>query len=144
VIRRVFIDTDILLDVALAREPFVKSSRLVMGLVENNIVAGCVSSNEISNIYYILRKTGGDSLARKFISKIVGYITVIPIDHSAVIAGLESEFADFEDSLQHRSALRNQCDCIVTRNVQDYARSEIAVHSPAEICGMFRETLEQR
>lgn len=141
-IRRVFIDTDVLLDVAFAREPFVKSSRLVLALIENNTVAGFISSNEISNIYYILRKTGGDSLARKFISKIVEYMTVIPIDHSDIIAGLESEFTDFEDSLQHRSALRNQCDCIVTRNVRGYAHSEIAVHSPAELCGMFKKTLE--
>ena len=136
-IRRVFIDTDVLPDVALARKPFVEASRLALALIENNIASGFISSNEISNLYYILRKTGGDSPAKKFISKIITYLTVIPIDHSDVLSGLKSDFADFEDSLQHYAALRNQCDCIVTRNGEDYRHSEIPVYTPAEFCLMY-------
>lgn len=57
-IRRVFIDTDVILDVALAREPFLEASRIVLTLLENNIAIGYMSSNGIANLYYVLRKSG--------------------------------------------------------------------------------------
>ena len=66
-IKRVFVDADVLLDVALVREPFVESSRLVLALLENTI-------------------------AMVFISGIVSYITVISIDHSDVVYALKSPF----------------------------------------------------
>lgn len=81
-IKRVFVDTDVILDVALARQPFLEASRIVLALMENNIAIGYISSNGIANLYYILRKSGGDENARKFITKLIQYITVISIDHS--------------------------------------------------------------
>jgi predicted nucleic acid-binding protein len=139
--KRVFVDTDVLLDLALAREPYLKSSKLVLALLENNIAIGFISSNEVANIYYILRKLGGDQNARKFISEIIRYLTVISIDHADVLNSLKSDFADFEDSLQHFSACRNQCDCIVTRNVDDYKHSEVNVYSPIEFLAIYKELL---
>lgn len=58
-IKRVFIDTDIILDVALAREPFLQTSKKVLSLLEHGSAAGFISSNEVANLYYILRKIGG-------------------------------------------------------------------------------------
>ena len=135
--KRVFVDTDLLLDVALARQPILEMSRMVLALLENNIAIGFVSSNCIANIYYILRKAGGDEKARTFISKIMEYLTVISIEHSDVVAALKSGFSDFEDGLQHFSAMRNQCGCIVTRNNDDYKNSKIAVYSPRDFLSLY-------
>jgi predicted nucleic acid-binding protein len=137
-IKKVFIDTDVVLDVALAREPFFSASKLILAMAENNIVIGNISSNCIANIYYILRKSGGDSNARKFILNIVKYITVITIDHQNVLEALKSKFSDFEDALQHYSAVENQCEYIVTRNIEDYKNSKIKVVLPEEFVRMFQ------
>ena len=83
-IKKVFIDTDVILDVALARDPFFSASKIILAMAENNIIIGAISSNCVANIYYISRKVGGNSQARKFISMIVRYITVITIDHKNV------------------------------------------------------------
>ena len=88
-IKKVFIDTDIVLDVALARAPFFSASKMILAMAENNIIIGNISSNCIANIYYILRKAGGDSDARKFISNVVKYIGVITIDHQNVVEALK-------------------------------------------------------
>jgi predicted nucleic acid-binding protein len=136
-IKKVFIDTDIVLDVALAREPFFSASKIVLAMAENNIIIGNISSNCIANIYYILRKTGGDSNARKFISNIVKYIAVITIDHQNVLEALKSKFSDFEDALQHYSAVENQCEYIITRNIEDYKNSKIKVVLPEEFIRMY-------
>jgi predicted nucleic acid-binding protein len=138
-IRHVFVDTDVLLDVALAREPFISASTQVVSILENNLAIGYVSSIEIANIYYILRKFGGEEKARLFISNIVSFLTVIPVDHSDVLLGLKSDFSDFEDSLQSFSALRNRCDCIVSRNVEDYSHAKTELYTPIEFLEMYKE-----
>ncbi len=140
-IKRVFVDTDILLDVALARKPFLESSKLVLVLLENFVAIGFITSNEITNLYYILRKAGGDANARKFISEIVKYLTVISVEHADILKALGSEIYDFEDSVQHYAALRNQCDYIITRNIEDYKYSEVEVHSPIDFLSQYKELL---
>ena len=137
-IKKVFIDTDIVLDVALAREPFFSSSKTILAMAENNIIIGNISSNCVANIYYILRKSGGDNKARKFILNIVKYITVIAIDHPNVLEALKSKFSDFEDALQHSSAVENRCEYIITRNIEDYKSSKIKVLLPEEFIVMFQ------
>ncbi|MGI5085543.1 PIN domain-containing protein [Treponema putidum] len=137
-IKKVFIDTDIILDVALAREPFFSSSKTILAMAENNIIIGHISSNCVANIYYILRKSGGDNKARKFILNIVKYITVIAIDHQNVLEALKSKFSDFEDALQHSSAVENRCEYIITRNIEDYKSSKIKVLLPEEFIVMFQ------
>lgn len=137
-IKKVFIDTDIILDVALAREPFFSSSKTILAMAENNIIIGNISSNCVANIYYILRKSGGDNKARKFILNIVKYITVIAIDHQNVLEALKSKFSDFEDALQHSSAIESRCEYIITRNIEDYKSSKIKVLLPEEFIVMFQ------
>ena len=137
-IKRVFIDSDIILDVALAREPFFSASKMILVMAEYNFIIGHISSNCIANIYYILRKSGGDSNSRKFISIIVKYITVITIDHQNVLEALKSKFSDFEDALQYYSAVENQCEYIVTSNTDDYKNSKIKVVLPEEFIRMFQ------
>ena len=137
-IKKVFIDTDVILDVALARDPFFSASKIILAMAENNIIIGAISSNCVANIYYILRKAGGNSQARKFISTIVKYITVITIDHKNVLEALKSKFSDFEDALQYYSAIEQQCEYIITRNIEDYKNAEIPVLLPEEFIGMFQ------
>ena len=137
-IKKVFIDTDVILDVAFARDPFFSASKIILAMAENNIIIGAISSNCVANIYYILRKAGGNSQARKFISTIVKYITVITIDHKNVLEALKSKFSDFEDALQYYSAIEHQCEYIITRNIEDYKNAEIPVLLPEEFIGMFQ------
>ena len=135
---KVFIDTDVILDVALARNPFFPASKMILAMAENNFIIGSISSNCIANIYYILRKLGGDIKAREFISNIVKYISVITINHQSVLKALKSKFSDFEDALQYYSALENQCEYIITRNIEDYKNSKINILLPEEFAKMFR------
>jgi len=140
-IKRIFVDSDIILDVALARKPFCISGKIVLAILENNIAIGYTSANIIANIYYILRKTGGNENARIFIKKIIQYITVLPVDHSCVLDSLNSKFLDFEDAMQYCTALRNNCSAIITRNTDDYKTSKIAIYTPDEFLKLYQPFL---
>jgi predicted nucleic acid-binding protein len=132
VAKKVFIDSDIILDLALFRAPHVHFSKQVLGLAENDVIQGLTSSNCVTNIHYILKKARGETDARFFISQILRYISVLPMDHRIVLEALESDFTDFEDALQYGAAQRNQCDCIVTRNIGDYKTAKMDVQTPEE------------
>lgn len=136
--KKVFIDSDIILDVALSRHPFFENSRLILAIIENDYAIGYTSSNCIANIYYVLRKLGNDKNARKFIKIITSYITVIPIEHSDIIFAIDSDILDFEDAIQHYSAVRNQCNCIITRNIKDYKKSAITIYTPIEFLNLYK------
>jgi len=136
-IRRVFVDSDVILDVALARQPFVEAIKLVLSILENGKAIGFASSNSITNIYYVLRKSGGDSKTREFLFNLLKYITAIPTNHHDVLSALSSEFKDFEDGVQYYSAQSSQCECIVTRNIEDYKKSDLEVLLPIEFVSNY-------
>ena len=136
-IKRVFIDSDVILDIALAREPFVEHSGLVLGILEQKQCIGVVSSNILTNVYYVLRKLSSNGEARDFIRDLLQIIEVVSVNHHAVIKALDSEFTDLEDGIQHFAALEARCDCIVTRNGADYVKAVIPVYSPREFIALF-------
>jgi hypothetical protein len=137
--KKVFLDSDIILDIATGREPFYIDSTAVLSLIENGYALGVLSSNSITNIYYILRKISSGEKAKKFIKTILKYITVVSIEHEDVKNALDSKFKDFEDGVQYYSAKRNRCDYIITRNIKDYLFSEIEVIEPKEFLLLFKQ-----
>ena len=136
-IKKVFIDSDIILDVATGRMPFVDNSRNVLAFIENGKALGYISSNSVTNIYYILRKIGTSKKAKVFIEEILKYLSVLPVTHLAIVGALRSEFSDFEDAVQDQCACSNQCECIVTRNGQDYKKSTLEVYTPEEFLALL-------
>ncbi|MDR0237571.1 MAG: PIN domain-containing protein [Acinetobacter sp.] len=119
----------------MARQPFVEASQIVLALCEKGQFTGCISSNSIANIYYILRKLGGDEKARLFIQQLLKFLVIIPVDHVGISQALVSKFSDFEDAIQYFSALSFGCHKIVTRNIKDYKFAEISVVSPSFFVG---------
>lgn len=50
---KILVDTNIVLDVMLKREPFYKSSLEILGLTKRNDVEEYVSASAITDIYYL-------------------------------------------------------------------------------------------
>ncbi|MCK5249571.1 MAG: PIN domain-containing protein [Spirochaetaceae bacterium] len=136
-IKKIFVDSDIILDVATGRMPFVDQSKTALALIENGYALGVISSNSITNIYYVLRKISTNDKTRSFIKIILKYISVITVDHGSILTALDSKFMDFEDGFQNYCALKNQCDLILTRNIKDYTFSELQVLEPNEFIALY-------
>ena len=129
---KLFIDTDIILDIALTREPHFYSSAFISSLIETKSVVGYTSSIVISNIYYIIRKVDTHKTAIEFISKMRLFINILPVDDEIIFLSLESKFKYFEDAIQYYCAYNNKIDFLITRNVKDYSKAQIKVHTPEE------------
>lgn len=129
---KVFIDSDIILDIALNRKPHFIPSSVILTLIENKIIDGCTSSVIVSNIYYIFRKIESHKSAVHFISKLRSIVKILPVTDEMIKLSIESGFNDFEDGLQYYCAMINKADYFITRNVKNYIKTDIRVHAPEE------------
>ena len=135
---RVFLDSDILLDVLAARKPFYEDSATVLYLAEMKRIEAFTTPLVISNLYYILRKLGTKNTALTGIRKLRSILQILPMNAAHIDKALSSKFSDFEDALQYFASQEGQIDFIVTRNKSDYKTSKIAVCRPNEFLKIFR------
>ena len=132
--KRIFIDTNILVDLIADRRPFSKFAITLFMNAEHGKIKLFTSSHAMATTYYLLKKYLGEHELREILHSIMDYLTVVAITHDHVKYGLKSKHKDFEDALQIISASSiSKIDCIVTRNAKDFKLSEIPVFSPHEI-----------
>jgi predicted nucleic acid-binding protein len=129
---KVLIDTNIVLDIALNRKPFVEHASLLWRLAENKVITACVSNTSITDIFYICRKHAGKDTARSFIADILDTFSLADIDKQGFRDALHSEITDYEDAVQYVICTRNGCDALITRNKADYG-NKVNVLDPAEL-----------
>lgn len=127
---RVFIDTDVILDFMIAREPFAVDAARIFSLAEKKKIFVCTTGLVFSNAYYVLRKLGPHQKVIDNLSQLAKLIEIIALSKVAVLQALDSKFIDFEDALQHYAAISENVKTIVTRNVKDFKNSELAVLTP--------------
>lgn len=130
--RRVFVDSDIILDLLLAREPFFTAAAELFLLIQDGSVAGFTTPIVFANLFYVLRQRMSAPEAVTALRKLRLLLRILPVDEKTVDRGLASAFADFEDSIQYYAAVGYGLDAIVTRNKPDYKVAEIPVLDAAE------------
>jgi predicted nucleic acid-binding protein len=127
----ILIDTNIILDIFLKREPFFESSYEVIKQSATNNTECIVSATAITDIYYLLRKSfKDDNKAKEIIERLLQLVTVVDVLALDIQVALSDSIPDFEDAVVHAVALRNKVDYIVTRNIQDFSGSSVPVISP--------------
>jgi len=122
---RIFLDTDVLLDVALARQPHVDDSAAVMRWVQSG-GAAAVAWHSLTNCAYMLK--GG----RPFLRKLLKLVEVATVGTTDAHRALGLPMSDVEDAFQSAAALAWSADFIITRNLPDYRRSPVPAISPSE------------
>jgi len=129
---KVLIDTNIVLDIALNRKPFVEHASLLWRLAETGVITACVSNTSITDIFYICRKHAGKDTARSFIADILDSFSLADIDKQGFRDALHSDITDYEDAVQYVICMRNGCDALITRNKADYG-NKVNVLDPVEV-----------
>ena len=125
---KVFVDSDVIIDFFTDREPFVNPASALFELNEREEIIIYISAVSINNIYYIVRRFLGHKDALKVVYELVQITEVLGTTKVEIKQSLVNQFKDFEDSIQYSTALTVKgIDAIITRNVKDYSKSEIAI-----------------
>ena len=130
---RLFIDTNVLIDVLLEREPFYASSMQVWTLCEEGKFRGHISVISFNNIYFIVRKQKSREDAQRTLTVLRDIFTPVPLDAQVINQSIAADFKDFEDAIQFHSALRADAQAIITRNPAHFPISGPRILSPKEL-----------
>lgn len=132
-VSRILVDTNVLLDYLLTREPFYEDAKEVVISCVDGRAKGCIAAHSISNMFYILRKDFSISERREVLINLCSIFDVEGIDKVKLLEGLQNdEFSDFEDCLQMECAKAYRAEYIVTRNIDDYKVSEVKAILPKD------------
>jgi predicted nucleic acid-binding protein len=131
-VTKAFIGTDVIVDLVAKRHPFDADARGIFDSFEKRRARGFVCSLSFPNLHYLMRKDIGPLESIRTLQKLRTIVTILAVDESVIVRAMSSSFGDFEDAVQYYSAVQGGMDCIVTRNLADYKKSEIKVFSPSE------------
>ena len=127
---KILVDSNVVLDKLLNRPDFFAESNTIFRLVEIGQITGYVSASAVTDIYYVARKKLGNTDARKMIKKMLTVFHTATVTGDDIYQALDLEWSDFEDSVQFVVGAGLSVDCIVTRNVADFASGNIPALTP--------------
>lgn len=131
---RVLIDTNIVLDFLLQREPFFQDAELLFQSVSSGQIIGYVTATTLTDIFYISRKhTRSVEQARQAVSETLTAMIICPIDRAVLESAFDSGLVDFEDAVQIFGAVAQGLDAILTRDNKGFLSSPIPVLSIQEL-----------
>ncbi|MUL37884.1 type II toxin-antitoxin system VapC family toxin [Gloeocapsopsis dulcis] len=126
---KILIDTNIVLDLLLEREPFIESAIALFEQIEQGKLVGYIAATTITNIFYIIRKAESRETAIAAIQRILTGLQLCAVDRTVVATALNIGLKDFEDSIQLACAVLNYLDGIVTRDLKDFSNANFPIWS---------------
>ena len=126
------VDTNIVLDVMLGREPHLAASSAVFAAVETGRCRGLLCATTITTIHYIAERQIGNRASLKRIAELMAIFGIAAVNQAVLGSALGRDMPDFEDAVIHDAAIQAGGQCIITRNVDDFAAAEIPVFKPEQ------------
>jgi predicted nucleic acid-binding protein len=132
--KRVLLDTNIIIDLLAKREPFDQDARKLFSSADKEKVILYTSALSITNISYVLLRKRKPEETKQILRKLKLLIRILSLDEKVINLALnDNDFNDFEDCLQYYSALENKIEIIVTRNLKDFENSKIPVMTARQL-----------
>ena len=136
--KKLFIDTNIVIDLLSRREPFYDESADLFSLADQKIIELNISSLTIANTNYTLLRQIDSKRAKEILRKLRLIVNILPLDDKIVGVALnDNSFNDFEDGLQYFTAIENNQDIIITRNLKDFKASKLPVMTARQFLEIF-------
>lgn len=135
---KVLLDTNVVLDHLLAREPHVGAAEQVISLVDAGRLEGLICSTTVTTIHYLASRAIGQAAAAEHVRTLMMMFDVACVDRDVLRNALDSGFADFEDAVLHEAGRKSGAAAIVTRDVKGFAASQLPVFSPVELLAALR------
>jgi predicted nucleic acid-binding protein len=138
---KVLLDTNIIVDIALERQPFFANSETVLSFVEERQIEGYISASSFGDLYYIIRREKGRDLTLELLRGIVTFCQVATVDSTAINMAFTRNFKDFEDAIQYSVTVVNNLDAIITRNPRDFPVTTPRIITPEQLIQKLTDTL---
>ena len=126
--KKVLLDTNIIIDLLAKREPFDQDARMLFSSADKGKITLCTSALSIANLSYVLLRKIKPQETKQILRKLKLLVGILSLDEKIINLALnDNDFNDFEDGLQYFTALENNIEIIVTRNLKDFKNARIPV-----------------
>lgn len=134
-----FLDSDVILDYLMEREPFLKNAQEIFQIAETGVLNFHFSSLSASNIYYFSRKIVGHEKTVESIKALLSLFKILPVGEAEIRNAISRGFSDFEDGIQFETAMQNPAiRGIITRNISDYKKSTLPIFTPENFLNLLK------
>ncbi len=131
--KKLFVDTNIIIDLLAKRVPFYEEAAMLFTLADKQKIGLCVSALSFANTNYVLLHSKKPEEAKLILRKLKLIVQVLCLDEKIVGLSLnDNDFKDYEDALQYFTALENGVDAIITRNLKDFQKARLPVMTAAQ------------
>jgi predicted nucleic acid-binding protein len=130
---KLLLDINVVLDVILARNPWMGDAASLLSAIEEGRAEGYVAGHTITTIHYIVAKEKDRRVAATAVADLLRIVHAVPLGDADFQQALVLGLADFEDAVQAAAALRIGADYLVTRNEQDFRGIHVPVRTAGEI-----------
>ena len=120
--KKILVDTNIVMDLLSKREPFYQSAADLFSMADSKKIKLSISALTLANVYYVLNKQIRDE-AKEVLRKFKILVRVLSLNEKIT----DTDFNDFEDAIQYYTAIDNNHDLIITRNLKDFKKATIPV-----------------
>lgn len=135
---RVLVDTNVLLDVLMAREPHLEQALAVFAAIESGRVRGVLGATSVTTVFFLAAKAVGAKAARHHVRALLELFDVASVDRAVLVRALDAGCADFEDGVLHEAAGAARVDAVVTRDRSGFASAALPVFTPAALLAALR------
>ncbi len=135
---KLFIDTNVLLDVLTQREPFYHDAAAVWSFVEHGMATGYISAISINNVFYIAKKLNSLEYAQTLVDTLLNDFRIVAVDYEILKLARTLPIQDYEDLIQYFSAIKSGCRYLITRNKKDFPANGLDLLTPTEFLDLFR------
>jgi predicted nucleic acid-binding protein len=135
---RVLLDTNVILDVLLQREPWRQASDAVWDAVDNEALTGFLSASTLTDIFYVAARARGPEFGVAAVQLCMATFEIASVGRQLLEHALAMEGHDFEDNVQVAVATLLSVDAIVTRDSVGFAHARIPVLTPSSLLEQLR------
>ena len=129
---KVLVDTNVVLDILLHRQPWYTDAVLIFGMTQRNLIKSYITASAITDIFYIAQKQLGKKATQEAMKWLLGVFQPATVTDNNIYQALDLEWDDFEDSVQYVVGDGLYVDCIITRNIKDFAFGSINAITPEQ------------
>ena len=134
--KKLFVDTNIVIDLLSRREPFFEEAAELFSLADKKQIELSVSSSTIANTSYTLLRQMDSDKAKSVLRKLRLILKILPLDDKIIGLALNDDnFSDFEDGLQYFTAIEDEQELIITRNLKDFKNSKLPIMTAKQFIG---------
>ncbi|AFY85459.1 type II toxin-antitoxin system VapC family toxin [Oscillatoria acuminata] len=130
---RVLLDTNIILDYFLERDPFMNDAEALFTQIEAKQIEGYMTATTLTDIFYIVSKSKGTQVAKQVVSKLLDGLHICQVDRLILGSALALELNDFEDAVQIACAIASNLEAVISRDRDGFTQAPMPTYSPSEL-----------